>query len=203
LNILGCATARIEVFVGTTANDVTRILEALGRADASAAEELLPLVYDELRRLAAEKVSKEQPGQTLNATALVHEAYVRLVDVEYPQHWNSRGHFFAAAAEAMRRLLVEQARRKAARRRSGLENRVDLNQLPAADETRGDELLAIHEALAKLERHDERAARLVKLRYFAGLTHQAAAEAMGLGRGAADQLWAMARVWLYEQIYGK
>jgi RNA polymerase sigma factor (TIGR02999 family) len=188
------------VFVGTPVNDVTRILEALGRADAGAAEDLLPLVYDELRRLAAEKVSQEQPGQTLNATALVHEAYLRLVDVEHSQHWNSRGHFFAAAAEAMRRLLVEQARRKAARRRSGLENRVDLDQLPAADETRGDELLAIHEALAKLERHDEQAARLVKLRYFAGLTIEEAAEAMGLSRRTAARLWAMARAWLYRRI---
>jgi RNA polymerase sigma factor (TIGR02999 family) len=184
-------------------NDVTRILESLGRADAGAAEELLPLVYDELRRLAAEKVSHEQPGQTLNATALVHEAYVRLVDVEQSRRWNSRGHFFAAAAEAMRRLLVEQARRKAARQRSGQAHLVDLDQLPAADEARGDELLAIHEALDKLERHDVQAARLVKLRYFAGLTHQEAAEAMGLSRGVADQVWAMARVWLYQQISPK
>jgi RNA polymerase sigma factor (TIGR02999 family) len=181
-------------------NDVTRILAVLQHGDGRAAEELLPLVYNELRRLAAEKVSQEQPGQTLNATALVHEAYLRLVDVEQSQHWNSRGHFFAAAAEAMRRILVEQARRKAVRQRNGQAHRVDLNHLPAADETPGDDLLAIHEALTKLERHDEQAARLVKLRYFAGLTHQEAAEAMGLSRGVADQLWAMARVWLYRQI---
>jgi RNA polymerase sigma factor (TIGR02999 family) len=184
-------------------NDVTHILEELGHGTARAADELLPLVYTELRQLAAARLAHERPGQTLNATALVHEAYLRLVQGEQAKHWQNRGHFFAAAAEAMRRLLVEQARRKAAQRRAGMEKRIDLDQLAPAQASKGDELLAIHEALAALEMHDEPAARLVKLRYFAGLNHQEAAEAMGLSRGEADGLWAMARAWLYQEINGK
>ena len=184
-------------------NDVTHILEVLGHGDAHAAEELLPLVYNELRQLAAARLAHERPGQTLNATVLVHEAYLRLVEGEHAKHWANRGHFFAAAAEAMRRLLVEQARRKAAQRRAGMAKRVDLDQLAPAEADHGDALLAIHEALEELERHDEPAARLVKLRYFAGMTHQEAAEAMGLSRWEADELWAMARAWLYREIKGK
>ena len=183
--------------------DVTHILEVLGHGDARAADELLPLVYNELRQLAAARLAHERPGQTLNATVLVHEAYLRLVEGEQSKHWESRGHFFAAAAEAMRRLLVEQARRKAARRRAGMVQRIDLDQLGPAQADHDDALLAIHEALEELERHDEPAARLVKLRYFAGLTHQDAAAAMGLSRREADSLWAMARAWLYREINSK
>jgi RNA polymerase sigma factor (TIGR02999 family) len=180
----------------------TRYLKSAGHTGLGTAGELLPLVYDELRRLATWKMSHEKPGQTLTATALVHEAYLRLAAAERPREWNSRGHFFAAAAEAMRRILVEQARRKATRRRCGQAHRVNLDNLPT-DQTNLDELLAIHEALTRLERHNEQAARLVKLRYFGGLTHQEAAGAMGLSRGVADQLWALARAWLYQQVSGK
>ncbi len=179
--------------------DITQVLSALSQGDSRAAEQLLPLVYDALRQLAAEKMAREKPGQTLQATALVHEAYVRLVDQDRPQHWNSRGHFFAAAAEAMRRILVEQARRKQAVKHGGGRLRVALPDDLAA-ESRPDDLLALDEALARLERHDPDAARLVKLRYFAGLSHQEAAEALGVSRGAADRLWALARAWLFRQL---
>ncbi len=179
-------------------NDVTHILANMARGDTQVADELLPLVYDELRQLANLQLAHEQPGQTLNATALVNEAYLRLIGPS--QNWQNRGHFFAAAAEAMRRLLVEQARRKDARRRAGMVQRIELDQLAPARSDHASELLAVHEALAELEAHDESAARLVKLRYFAGLTHQDAADAMGLSRRAADRLWATARAWLYREI---
>src|SRR5438093_12859428 len=149
--------------------DVTRILSAIEQGDPHAAEKLLPLVYDELRKLAAQKMAQEAPGQTLQATALVHEAYVRLVDTEKVQRWDSRGHFFAAAAEAMRRILVERARHKATLKRGGGQFRVDLNNLEPAADDRAEELLALDEALLELERHDAQTAQLVKLRYFAGL----------------------------------
>ncbi len=181
-------------------SEVTRILSAVDHGDPKAAADLLSLVYDELRRLAAHCLAREAPGLTLQATALVHEAYLRLVKGEHGNHWQNRGHFFAAAAEAMRRLLVEQARRKAARRRAGMVQRIDLDQLAPAHMDHGDKLLAIDEALEALEKHDAPAAQLVKLRYFAGLTHHDAAEAMGLSRGEADDLWAMARAWLYREI---
>jgi RNA polymerase sigma factor (TIGR02999 family) len=181
-------------------SEVTRILSAIEQGDPHAAEQLLPLVYDELRKLAAQKIVQEKPGQTLQATALVHEAYVRLVDVDKPQHWNSRGHFFAAAAEAMRRILVEQARRKQADKHGGGRLRVDLPEDLAAPEARSDDLVALDEALSRLESHDPDAARLVKLRYFAGLSHQDAAEALGISRGAADRLWALGRAWLFRQL---
>jgi RNA polymerase sigma factor (TIGR02999 family) len=181
-------------------SDVTRILTAIEQGDPSAAEQLLPLVYDELRQLAAQRLSQERPGQTLQATALVHEAYVRLVDVDRPQHFNGRGHFFAACAEAMRRILVEQARRQQADKHGGGRLRVDLPEGLAAPEQRSDDLVALDEALSRLECHDPDAARLVKLRYFAGLSHQEAAEALGLSRGAADRLWALARAWLFRQL---
>jgi RNA polymerase sigma factor (TIGR02999 family) len=181
-------------------SEVTRILTAIEQGDPSAAAQLLPLIYDELRRLAAQKLGQEKPGQTLQATALVHEAYLRLVDVDRAQHWNSRGHFFAAAAEAMRRILVERARRKHADKHGGGRLRLDLPDDLAAAEARSDDLVALDEALGQLERHDRDAARLVKLRYFAGLTHQEAADALGLSRGAADRLWALARAWLFRQL---
>jgi RNA polymerase sigma factor (TIGR02999 family) len=181
-------------------SEVTRILSAVEQGDPSAAEQLLPLVYDELRKLAAQKLAHEKPGQTLQATALVHEAYLRLVDVDKARPWNSRGHFFAAAAEAMRRILVEQARRKQADKHGGGRLRVDLPEGLAAPEARSDDLLALDEALSRLESHDPDAARLVKLRYFAGLSHQDAAEALGISRGAADRLWALGRAWLFRQL---
>jgi RNA polymerase sigma factor (TIGR02999 family) len=181
-------------------SEVTRILSAIEQGDAHAAEQLLPLVYDELRKLAAERMAQEKPGQTLQATALVHEAYLRLVDTEKAQHWNSRGHFFAAAAEAMRRILVEQARRKQADRHGGGRQRVNLPEDLAATEAHCEDLVALDEALSRLERHDPDTARLVKLRYFAGLSHQDAAQALGISRGAADRLWALGRAWLFRQL---
>ena len=181
-------------------NDVTRILSAIESGDPHAAEQLLPLVYQELRQLAAQKLAHEAPGQTLQATALVHEAYLRLVDHQRAQHWDSRGHFFAAAAEAMRRILIDQARHKATLRHGGKRERLDLDQIEPAQEDRSQKLLALDEALQQLERHNAQAAQLVKLRYFAGLTHQQAAQALGISRRAADRLWALARAWLYQQI---
>jgi RNA polymerase sigma factor (TIGR02999 family) len=181
-------------------DDVTRILSAVEAGDPRAAAALLPLVYDELRKLAAARLAGEQPGQTLQATALVHEAYVRLVGGQDGSHWNGRGHFFAAAAEAMRRILVDQARRKRADKHGGGRARVDLPDDLAADESRPDDLLALDDALAKLAGHAPDAARLVMLRYFAGLSHQDAADALGISRGAADRLWALARAWLFRQL---
>ena len=181
-------------------SDVTGILSAIEQGDPSAAEQLLPLVYDELRQLAAQRMVREAPGQTFQATALVHEAYLRLVDVEESQHWNSRGHFFAAAAEAMRRILVDQARRKQADKHGGGRLRLDLAEDLAAPASPSVDLVALDEALSQLERHDPDAARLVKLRYFAGLSHQEAAEALGISRGAADRLWALGRAWLFRQL---
>ena len=174
-------------------SEVTHILAAVERGDPRAAEQLLPLVYEELRKLAAQRLASEKPGQTLQATALVHEAYVRLVGGEQPHGWNGRGHFFAAAAEAMRRILVDQARRKQADKHGGGRLRVDLPEDLAASDANSDDLVALDEALSRLESHDPDAARLVKLRYFAGLSHQDAAEALGISRGAADRLWALGR----------
>ena len=181
-------------------NDLTRILSAIQQGDSHAAEQLLPLIYEELRKLASQKLAQEKPGQTLQATALVHEAYLRLVDTEKDQHWNSRGHFFAAAAEAMRRILIEQARRKQADKHGGGRLRVGLPEDLAAPKAEGDDLIALDEALSKLEGHDPDAARLVKLRYFAGLSHQDAADALGISRGSADRLWALGRAWLFRQM---
>jgi RNA polymerase sigma factor (TIGR02999 family) len=182
--------------------DVTRILSAIEQGDPSAAEQLLPLVYDELRRLAAEKLARERPGQTLQATALVHEAYLRLVDVEQARHWQSRGHFFAAAAEAMRRLLVDRARRKRSRKRGGDLARVELDEENLAATPSPEEVLAVDEALAGLSAADARAAELVKLRYFAGLSIPEAAEALHMSPRSADRLWAYARAWLRRAIAG-
>ena len=183
--------------------EVTRILSAIEQGDPAAAELLLPLVYDELRRLAAQKLSQESPGQTLEATALVHEAYLRLVDVDDAQSWNSRGHFFAAAAEAMRRILVENARRKQSLKRGGACRRLDLDEAAACGEGPAEELLALSEALDRLAAEDPRKAELVKLRYFAGLSVREAATALGISRATADRYWAYAKVWLYCALSGE
>jgi RNA polymerase sigma factor (TIGR02999 family) len=183
--------------------DVTQILSAIEAGDPHAAAELLPLVYDELRKLAAARLADEKPGQTLQSTALVHEAYVRLVGGDQPRDWDGRGHFFAAAAEAMRRILIDRARGKATAKRGGDLRRIDIERVAEGDDGREAELLALDDALAELERHDPQAARLVKLRFFAGLTHQQAAEALGVGRRAADRLWALARAWLYQSLSGE
>jgi RNA polymerase sigma factor (TIGR02999 family) len=180
--------------------DVTRILSAIEQGDPHAAEQLLPLVYDELRKLAAQKLAQEAPGQTLEATALVHEGYLRLVDVEKVQHWNSRGHFFAAAAEAMRRILVEHARRKKAAKRGGQYRRVAVEAAELAAWQRDDKLLALDEALVKLEKHDPVKARLVNLRWFAGLSIKEAAAILGVSTATADRYWAYARAWLQREM---
>jgi RNA polymerase sigma factor (TIGR02999 family) len=180
--------------------DVTRILSAIEQGDPHAAEQLLPLVYDELRKLAAEKMAQEKPGQTLQATALVHEAYLRLVDGDKIQHWNSRGHFFAAAAEAMRRILINRARDKGRQKRSGKWQRVDLDRLFVADQASQGELLAIDDALQELARKNGPCAELVKLRFFTGLTLDEAAAAMGIARRTANRYWAFARAWLYDAL---
>ncbi len=180
--------------------DVTRILCAIEQGDARAAEQLLPLVYDELRKLAAAKMAQENPGQTLQATALVHEAFMRLVDVEKAKHWNSRVHFFRAAAEAMRQILVDAARRRRSLKRGGQWDRVDLGEVvdPAAGLT--DDVLAISEALEKLAQRDPEKAELVKLRYFAGLSVQEAADTLGISRATAARHWSYAKTWLYCQM---
>jgi RNA polymerase sigma factor (TIGR02999 family) len=180
--------------------DVTQILNDIEAGDPIAAAELLPLVYDELRKLAAARLAQEKPGQTLQATALVHEAYVRLVGGEQPQDWNGRGHFFAAAAEAMRRILVEAARKKAAGKRGGEARRVPLDEVEVAASERPDDLLDLDDALKALEKTDRTAAELVKLRYFAGLTLREAAEAVGLASRTADAVWAYARGWLLDRL---
>ncbi len=183
-------------------SDVTRILNAIERGDAKATDELLPLVYEELRILAAQKLSHEPPGQTLQATALVHEAYLRLVGDE-PRSWENRGHFFAAAAEAMRRILVERARHRQSARHGGNLQRVALDEaIPAIDGSEQD-LLALDEALARLASEDAKLAEVVKLRYFAGLTLSQIAEVMGVTRRTVDRHWALGRAWLYQEIQGK
>ena len=183
-------------------SNVTQILSAIEQGDQQAAEALLPLVYEELRRLAAQKLANEAAGQTLQATALVHEAYIRLVDVKEAQHWNSRGHFFAAAAEAMRRILVENARRKGTTRRGGGRSREELDESNIAAPENSDDLLALDEALGKLAKTDAQAADLVKLRFFAGLTMDQAAEILGVSARTAHYLWAYARSWLRDEIRG-
>ncbi|MCI0637577.1 MAG: ECF-type sigma factor [Gemmataceae bacterium] len=186
-------------------NDVSRILSAIDQGDPSAAAQLLPLVYDELRKLAAQRLAQEKPGQTLQATALVHEAYLRLVasgDASAPkdQHWDSRGHFFAAAAEAMRRILVDNARRKGRPKHGGDRQRVDLEEALQITEL-PEELLALDQALAKLAREEPRKAELVKLRFFAGLTILEAAKMLGISTATAERYWSYARVWLYAELH--
>jgi RNA polymerase sigma factor (TIGR02999 family) len=184
-------------------SDVTRILSQIESGDPSAAEQLLPLIYDELRKLAAARLAHEKPGQTLQATSLVHDAYLRLVDVQQAQRWDSRGHFFAAAAEAMRRILVEQARRKKTERKGGGRIRLALNEdvLPVqADRGEAARILAIHEALTGLEAESPRKAQLVKLRFFVGMTLEEAAGALGIAVPTAKRDWAAARVWLFRRL---
>jgi RNA polymerase sigma factor (TIGR02999 family) len=177
------------------------MLNVIERGDPHAASQLLPLVYEKLRRLAAQKLAHEKVGQTLQPTALVHEAYLRLVGKDRGgQQWDGRGHFFAAAAEAMRRILVERARARTTLKRGGKCQRLDLDQIELACDDRAHELLALDEALDELERHEAQAAQLVKLRYYGGFTHQQAAEALGISRRAADRLWVLARAWLYQEI---
>lgn len=182
---------------------VTEILTAMEQGDASAAEQLLPLVYDELRRLAAQKMACERPGQTLEATALVHEAYLRLVDNGEGHHWNSRGHFFAAAAEAMRRILVERCRHKRSLKAGGDLRRQEFSDdIQPAIAAPGLDLLALNEALEKLESQDKRRADLVKLRFFTGLTIEGAAQVLGVSTSTADNDWAYARAWLRVELEG-
>ena len=180
--------------------EATRILCTIESGDPTAAEDLLPLVYAELRKLAALRLAQEKPGQTLQATALVHEAFLRLVDGEKVQQWSSRRHFFAAAAESMRRILVDNARRKRRPKLGGDRKRVEFDEACSFGEERIDQLLSLHEALEKLERESPEKAELVKLRYFAGLSHQEAAMALGIARATADRYWAYARVFLYSAI---
>jgi RNA polymerase sigma factor (TIGR02999 family) len=189
-------------------SDVTHILNAIEHGDPLAAAQLLPLVYDELRRLAAQRLAQESPGQTLQATALVHDAYLRLVANEeasklHEPHWQSRGHFFAAAAEAMRRILVENARRKKRLKHGGGRQRVKLEEVDAVSNACPDELLIIDEAIGKLGLEDPDAAELVKLRYFAGLSVEQAAEMLGISRSTAYEHWTFARAWLQFELYGR
>jgi RNA polymerase sigma factor (TIGR02999 family) len=177
-------------------SDVTQILGRIESGEPHAAEELLPLVYEELRKLAAAKMAQEAPGQTLQATALVHEAYIRLVDVDQSQHWNSRGHFFAAAAEAMRRILVEQARRKAGPEAGGNLRRYDLQDVAPHARRSSVDIVALHEALDRLAAQDPRKAELVKLRFFAGLSNEQAAAVLGISPRTAFSDWGYARAWL-------
>ena len=183
-------------------SDVTRILSAIDQGDPTAAEQLLPLVYEELRRLAAQKLSHEKPGQTLQATALVHEAYLRLVGPgDHP--WDSRGHFFAAAAEAMRRILLNRARDKKRQKRVNARRQLDLERIEIALETPDEDLIAVDEAIEQLARLDQPCADLVKLRFFAGLTLAEAADSLGVARRTADRRWAFARAWLYDYLSQK
>ncbi len=182
-------------------SDVTRILSDIESGDPSAAEKLFPLVYEELRKLAAIRLAKENPGQTLQATALVHEAYLRLVDGEQARHWDSRGHFFAAAAESIRRILIERARRKGRVRHGGGMKRLDLDQAASVAEETGQELLALDEALTRFATLEPSKAELVKLRYFAGLSIDEAAEVLGISRSSAKRYWIYARAWLLAEIH--
>jgi RNA polymerase sigma factor (TIGR02999 family) len=182
-------------------DEVTRILSAVHNGDPAAARELLPLVYEELRKLAAQRLTEERPGQTLQATALVHEAYLRLVDTDNRQQWNGRGHFFAAAAEAMRRILIDHARRRKAQKRGHGWQRQEADAVAAPEPD--DDLLALDEALRKLAAIEPAKAKLVELRYFAGLTSEQAAEVLGISPTTADRHWAYARAWLQAEIRGR
>ncbi len=181
-------------------SDVTRILSQIEDGDGQGSEQLLPLVYDELRALAAAKMAQEKPGQTLQATALVHEAYLRLVNVEQAPQWNSRGHFFAAAAEAMRRILVESARRKRSEKHGGDWQRITLDAVEFGGRDRSERLLALDDALARLEEEQPEKADLVKLRFFAGLTGAEAAAALDISTTTADRYWTYSRSWLQREM---
>ncbi len=181
-------------------SDVTQILSRIESGDPTAAEQLLPLVYNELRRLAAQRLAQEMPGQTLQATALVHEAYLRLVDGDQAEHWNSRGHFYGAAAEAMRRILVDQARQKRSQRRGGDYQRVELSSVEPAVQANQLDMLALDEALHQFTARDPRAAELVKLRFFAGLTVAEAAKSLAISVATAENDWAYAKSWLKLQL---
>jgi RNA polymerase sigma factor (TIGR02999 family) len=186
-------------------DEVTHILSAIEQGDPQAAEQLLPLVYDELRKLASQKLAQEKPGQTLQATALVHEAYLRLVPPKDPRsekekQWDSRGHFFAAAAEAMRRILINHARDKKRIKRGGNQRRIDLDRLAVVDDASDEDLLALDDALEQLAQQNKSCAELVKLRFFTGLTQAEAASCLGISRRSANRYWAFARVWLYDAL---
>jgi len=180
--------------------EVTQILSAIEQGDPHAPEQLLPLVYDALRKLASHKMAHESPGQTLQATALVHEVYLRLVGSEKGQHWNSRGHFFAAAAEAMRRILIDNARRKQRPKHGGDRKRVELDQACSLSHDANDDILALDEAITQFASEDHEKAELVKLRYFAGFTLDEAADLLGISRATAKEHWAYARAWLYTAL---
>lgn len=181
-------------------SDITQILSQIERGNPNAAEQLLPLVYDELRKLAAAKLANEKPGQTLQATALVHDSYLRLVDVDQAQHWESRGHFFAAAAEAMRRILVENARRKKRLKRGGDLKRMEWDDVSIAVPEIHEDMIALDAALDRLKAVDAQAVQLVNLRYFVGLSNADAAEVLGISPRTADRVWAFARAWLHQAI---
>ena len=181
-------------------SDVTRILSQIEQGDPNAAEQLLPLVYEELRKLAAAKLGTEKPGQTLQATALVHEAYLRLVDHEQAQHWDSRGHFYCSAAEAMRRILVDNARRKNSLKRGGNHDRIELDESCLVSTQPTEDLLAVDEALARLEAEDPVRAQIVKLRFYAGMTIPEAAKILGVSRATAERYWTFAKTWLYCEL---
>jgi RNA polymerase sigma factor (TIGR02999 family) len=183
-------------------SDVTQILSRIETGDPNAAEQLLPLVYDELRKLAATKLAQEKPGHTLQATALVHEAYLRLVDADEPQQWSSRGHFFSAAAEAMRRILVENARRKQRLKRGGERKRVNWPDEAISTGVSDELILSVDESLSALAEQSAQAATLVKLRFFAGLTLPEAAAVLGISPRTADRLWAYAKAWLHQELQG-
>jgi RNA polymerase sigma factor (TIGR02999 family) len=184
-------------------SEVTHILSSIEQGDPHAAQQLLPLVYNELRKLAAAKLAQEKPGQTLQATALVHEAYLRLVGADQGGSWDNRGHFFAAAAEAMRRILIDRAREKRSEKRGGDRKRLDIDAIDLATTAGPDQLLALDDTLAKLAREDPGAARLVELRYFAGLTVDEAGQALGISTATAYRHWNYARVWLHAELRGK
>jgi RNA polymerase sigma factor (TIGR02999 family) len=183
-------------------SEVTRILSAIEQGDPHAIEQLLPLVYDDLRQLAAHRLAQERPGQTLDATALVHEAYLRLIGGEAEQHWKNRGHFFAAAAEAMRRILIDRARQKRSEKRGGTRKQLDIDAIDLATTATPDQFLAFDEALTKLAQEDFAAAQVVKLRYFAGLTVDEAGKSLGMSTATAYRHWNYARVWLHAELLG-
>ena len=196
---LGSAVSSARPSAAMAMDDATGILSAIEGGDPRAPEQLLPLVYDELRKLAAQRLARESPGQTLQATALVHEAYLRLVG-SGPASWNSRGHFFSAAAEAMRRILIEHARRKRAGKHGGDLHRIELDGVDLPEAAPSEDILALDEALSRLAAEDPTKAELVKLRYFGGLSVEDAGRVLGISRATADRYWAYARVWLYSEL---